>query len=73
MVPVSEDSVQGGRLEELHALGLIERYSHADLASLESACERALAATPADRRRIYEHYNRHETVASVVSDAIFAA
>lgn len=73
MVPVSEDSAQGGRLEELHALGLIERYSHGDVASLESACERALAATPADRRRIYEHFNRHETIATVVSDAIFAA
>ena len=73
MVPVSEDSVQGGRLEELHTPGLIERYAHGDLASLESACERALAATPADRRRIYEHFNRNETIATVAADAIFAA
>ncbi len=73
MVPVSEDSREGGRLEDLHRLGLLERYSHGDLASLESACERALAATSAQRRHIYEHFNRHETVASVVSEAIYAA
>jgi hypothetical protein len=73
MVPVSEDSRQGGRLEELHSLGLVERYAHGDLASLESACERALGATAPDRRRIYEHFNRHETVGTVALDAILAA
>jgi hypothetical protein len=70
MVPVSEDSQAGGRLEELHRAGLIMRYPHGDLAALAAACERALAATPAERRRIYEHFNRHETVGAVVAQAI---
>jgi hypothetical protein len=73
IVPVSEDSKAGGRLEELHRDGLIIRYAHGDLEALASACERALAATCAERRRIYEHYNRRETVGTVVSDAILAA
>lgn len=70
MVPVSENSATGGRLEELHQAGLIERYAHGDLAALVTACERALAATPARRRRIYDHFNAHETVGSVVSQAL---
>ena len=70
MVPVSEDSRRGGRLEELHRAGLIMRYPYGNLAAMAEACERALAA-PADlRRRIYEHFNRHETVGTVVASAI---
>ena len=70
MVPVSEDSQRGGRLEELHQAGLIRRYPHGDLARLAEACERALAATTDERRRIYEHFNRHETVGAVVAEAM---
>jgi hypothetical protein len=72
MVPVSEDSRYGGRLEELERAGLIRRYSHGDLKSLAEACERALAATPVERRRIYDHFNRCESIGAVVADAIGA-
>ena len=72
-MPVSEDSRQGGRLEELHRAGLIWRYPHGDLKALAEACERALAATPEDRRRIYDHFNRSETVGAVVAEAIYTA
>jgi len=70
MVPVSEDSKQGGRLEHLAADGLLLRYPHGDLASLGAACEQALEMPNDKRKRIYEYYNRHETVGAVVADAI---
>jgi hypothetical protein len=73
LVPVSEDSRPGGRLEELHLDNLILRYPHGDLKELTAACERALAATPGERRRIYDHFNRNETIGTVVADAILAA
>jgi hypothetical protein len=72
LVPVSEDSAAGGRLEELHQRGLILRYQHGNLESLAAACARALALDVAERRRIYEHFNRHETVGAVVAAAIEA-
>jgi hypothetical protein len=70
MVPVSEDSKEGGRLESLASAGLIRRYAHGDLDDLAEQCERALAATNDERRRIYEHFNRSETVGAVVGEAI---
>lgn len=70
MVPVSEDSRTGGRLEDLHRAGLIVRYPHGDLPALAAACERALALTPGERRRIYDHFNAHETVGAVVLGAL---
>lgn len=73
LVPVSEDSQAGGRLQALHEAGLILRYPHADLKTLAEQCERALALPNEARRRIYEHFNRHETVGTVVADAIAAA
>lgn len=73
LVPVSENSRQGGRLDELAAEGLLVRYAHGDLKSLREACEQALATPTADRRRMYDHYNRHETVGPVVVDALLAA
>jgi hypothetical protein len=73
LVPVSEDSRAGARLEELHRAGMIVRYPHADLEALAAACERALAMPLEERRRIYEHFNRHETVGTVVAQAIAAA
>jgi len=72
LVPVSEDSRQGGRLDALARDGLILRYPHGDLKALAEACERALAADTAERRRLYEHFNQHETVGRVVADAIAA-
>lgn len=70
LVPVSEDSVEGGRLEELHRAELIYRYPHGDLSALATACERALA-TPADqRRRIYDHFNQHETIGAVITTTL---
>lgn len=72
LVPVSEDSRGGGRLQELHAAELILRYPHGDLAALAEQCERALAMPDAERRRIYEHFNRHETVGGVVAEMIAA-
>ena len=61
------------RLEELHRAGLIWRYPRGDLKALAEACERALAAPVEARRRIYEHFNRSETVGTVVAEAIHAA
>jgi hypothetical protein len=66
LVPVSEDSVPGGRLEGLHREKLILRYPHGDLAALLETCERALGTPPAERRRIYDYFNAHETVGAVV-------
>lgn len=73
MVPVSEDSQDGGRLEELHQAGLIVRYAHGDLAALAAACERALAMETDERRRIYDHFNRHETVGAVIAGVLATA
>lgn len=73
LVPVSEDSRAGGRLEELHRTGLVVRYAHGDLEALARACERALELTTAERRRIYDHFNRCETVGAVVAAQIAAA
>ncbi|RXK53004.1 hypothetical protein ESB00_14930 [Oleiharenicola lentus] len=73
MVPVSENSKPGGRLEELHAAGLIVRYEHGDLESLAAACERGLALGNVERRKIYDHFNAHETVGAVVAEALAAA
>ncbi|HVU15773.1 MAG TPA: hypothetical protein VHD32_02525 [Candidatus Didemnitutus sp.] len=73
LVPVSEDSAPGGRLDSLHHAGVIQRYAHGDLDSLRSACTRALEMTTADRRRIYNYFNGRETVGTVVADAISAA
>ncbi len=70
LVPVSENSRAGNRLEGLAAEGLLVRYPHGDLEGLATACEAALAADPAQRRRIYEHYNRQETVGRVVAEAL---
>ena len=60
----------GKRLDELASAGLIVRYEHADLNGLRDACERALESTIEDRKRIYEHFNRHETVGAVVAPLI---
>jgi hypothetical protein len=73
LVPVSENSKSGSRLQELHEQKLILRYSHADLKTLSEQCERALAMPNDQRRRIYEYFNRHETVGTVVADAIAGA
>jgi hypothetical protein len=70
LVPVSEDSKAGGRLEELHRAGLIVRYPHADLKALGEACERALAIDLDHRRKIHDHFNRHETISAVVVSAL---
>ena len=67
LVPVSEDSRAGGRLEELHRAGLIMRYPHGDLKKLGEICEQALECSVESRRKIYDHFNRHETVGAVVS------
>jgi|SRR5688572_8575477 len=73
MVPLSENSRTGNRLEELHTAGLIVRYEHGDLNALAEGCERALAMSAAERKRIYDHFNAHETVGAVVANALAAA
>jgi hypothetical protein len=73
LVPVSEDSRAGGRLEAEHQAGLIVRYPHGNLEALAAACERALGLSTRARRRIYDHFNQHETVGTVGAEAIFAA
>lgn len=70
VIPISENSVAGDRLEPLHASGLILRYDHGDLESLWTACQRALDTPIQSRRLIYDHFNREETIAQVVSQAI---
>lgn len=70
LVPVSENSVAGDRLQALHESGLIMRYRHGDLEDLAAACERALRSSAAERRRIYDHFNAHETIGAVVSRAL---
>jgi len=72
MVPVCEDSVQGGRLESLNRSGMILRYAHSDLPGLRDACERALEMSLAARRDIYDRFNREETVGRVVAPLIAA-
>lgn len=72
MVPVSEDSRTGGRLEALATQGLIIRYAHGDLNALTAACEQALALHDEHRKRIYNHFNQHETIGTVIADAIAA-
>lgn len=73
MVPVSEDSLGGGRLESLHEAGLIMRYPHGDLEALGRACELALRAPNHARRKVYDHFNRFETIGAVVAAEIHAA
>ncbi len=73
LVPVSEDSRQGGRLERLHAAGLIVRYPHGDLKALGEACEVALSANQGHRHRIYDHFNRYEVIGAVVAAELKAA
>ena len=73
MVPVSEDSWSGGRLEKLHEAGLIVRYARGDLDELTEACERALALPNEARRKIYDHFNAHETIGAVLGEALAAA
>ena len=73
LVPVSEDSRAGGRLEDLHQAGLIRRYPHGDLKALGERCEQALECGAEPRRRIYDHFNRHETIGAVVAAALQSA
>ena len=67
LVPVSEDSAAGGRLEDLQRAGMIVPYAHGDLAALGAACERALAMSNDERLKIYDYFNRHETVGTIVA------
>ncbi|MBI4028139.1 MAG: hypothetical protein HY360_24355 [Verrucomicrobia bacterium] len=69
-VPVVEDSHWGGRLENLYQAGLIVRYPHTNVAAMIAACERALTIGVAERRRMYEHFNAHETVGAIVARMI---
>jgi hypothetical protein len=70
LVPVAEDSRQGGRLDELAQECLILRYPHGDLQALRRACEEALDATLSFRDRVYSHFNRDETVGSSIAAAL---
>ena len=70
LVPVSEDSQAGGRLDALAAAGLIVRYPFGDLDALGAACEQALAMPNEERRRIYDHFNRRETIGTVIGEAL---
>lgn len=73
LVPVSEDSQLGGRLESLHRARHLVRYPHGDLKALGEACERALEFPVEVRRQIYTHYNQHETVGQVVTPHLAAS
>ncbi len=73
MVPVSENSLSGDRLESLAEHQLLQRYAHGDLQGLKQSCDRALAASVEERKRIYDHYNLFETVGSVVATTLHEA
>ena len=49
---------------------MIVRYPHDDLNALVTACEQALAMPNEKRKRIYDHFNRQETIVTVVANAI---
>jgi hypothetical protein len=70
MVPVSENSRAGDRLTALAEAGLLQSYEYGDFESLKACCDRALSATTDERRRIYDHYNRSETVGSITAEAL---
>lgn len=72
MVPVSENSVTGDRLNDLAENGLVLRYANGDLDDLLRCCEQALEATNEHRRRIYDFFNSRETVGSIVAAPIAA-
>ena len=73
LVPVSENSAQGGRLDDLADAGLVLRYAHADLADLRTTCERAMSMTVSERRRIHDHFNRRETIGAVMAETLRSA
>jgi hypothetical protein len=70
LLPVAEDSKSGGRLEQLHQDGLVIRYPHGDLKALGEACDRALSVGIETRRKVYDHFNRQETIGTVVSGVL---
>lgn len=72
-VPVIEDSRYGGRLEDLTQQGLVLRYPYGGGPKLIEACERALQTSDAERRRIYEHFNRHQTMSPIIGEMIARA
>ncbi|HKB92565.1 MAG TPA: hypothetical protein VKC60_18765 [Opitutaceae bacterium] len=72
MVPVSENSKSGDRLDDLYRSSVIERYDWGSIPALVSACERALAWSPERRRMAYDYFNRNETVGAVVAEALHA-
>lgn len=72
LVPVAENSAAGDRLDDLAAAGLILRYPHGDLQVLADRCEEALEMSDDARRRIYTHFNEHETIGTVVASSIAA-
>lgn len=73
LIPISENSREGGRLESLAEQRLLRRYSHGSLPELKAACDRALNTSTEDRKRIYDHYNRAETVGVVLAAALSMA
>ena len=73
LVPLSENSQTGDRLNSLAEQQLIRRYSHGNLPELKAVCEAALNTSVNERRRIYEHFNRNETVGMVMTAALSAA
>lgn len=72
MVPVMETSVADPQDHPLAAAGLVVPYVHDDLDALTRACEEALAMSNDRRRKIYDHFNRHETIGTVVAEALAA-
>lgn len=72
LVPISENSRNGDRLQSLAEQKMIRRYSHGSLTELRSACEAALDTSTFDRRKIYDHFNRLETIGPVLGAALSA-
>lgn len=69
-VPIVENSQKGTRLQRLAERELILRYDWNDLSSLLQACRRALKIGSEQRREMYIHFNRFETVGPVAARTI---
>jgi hypothetical protein len=69
-VPVIEDSRWGGRLEELAQKELLLRFPYGDDSGMIEACREALRKDVEYRKKVYHHYNAHETIGGALIHGI---
>jgi len=73
LVPIIENSALGGRLQDLTDQKLVIRYRHSDADSLIASCEAALALPTSERKKIYTHFNQHQTIGPIAAQAILSS